>query len=108
MTDEHINKLVSDFPVLYKNLTKFDIGDGWFKIIYKLSKDLQKESKKGKKDLPIQIVQLSSRNNKLLVYTAAMPGYCESYCTEAETSCFKTCQLCGMHIEKGLCKKCQK
>lgn len=110
MIDEHINKLKVEFPTLYANLTSFNVGDGWFKIIYKLSKELYKESKKlmkDKKRLPIQIVQLTSRRNKLVLYTAGMPNYCESWCAEAESTCSKTCEICGTRTEKGICKKCQ-
>lgn len=57
MKQEFQDKLFADFPVLYKNYNQgFDIGDGWFDLVYELSGKLEPLAKSVKGVIvPVQI-----------------------------------------------------
>jgi hypothetical protein len=57
MNDANTQKLYADFPSLYRGATTkirmhsgFGCGDGWFRLVYKLSADIEAEARKLKLD----------------------------------------------------------
>ena len=44
MNEKNTEKLLRDFPRLYRGLRCFACGDGWFPLIHKLSADIENEA----------------------------------------------------------------
>lgn len=109
MNEKNTKKLIDDFPVLYKNDFYFECDDGWFELIYNLSKevndiikDLSKEAQETTKvtqvkekfgslrwyvDLPYESLEenhLSELNRKI-----------ENIIYKFEEKSETTCESCG-------------
>jgi hypothetical protein len=125
MRKELENKLFNDFPNLYRqhNLPKretcmsygFTCGDGWFDIIYNLSRKISEI------DSTIEAIQVKEKFGGLRFYlTPIKEANYKEICdviNEAESEASKTCEKCGSKenvlLRKGswlrtLCDKCEK
>jgi hypothetical protein len=124
MNKENEEKLFTDFPILYQDHTLapqqtamcfgFECGDGWFKILYDLSKKLSK--------YPIIADQVKEKFGTLRFYCHAGGEVSEKdwetaykLIDAAERKTEKTCERCGKSGKmntKGwisvLCDKCRK
>lgn len=107
MNKENTDKLLHDFPNLYRNLDwGFDVGDGWFNIIYNLSEKLSKEE-------GTYALQVKEKFGGLRFYISS--GSDEDFDTidKAENESYRTCELCGKEGRrrrggwiKVLCDEC--
>lgn len=125
MKDELENKLVKDFPNLYKQVSLspeetcmcwgFECGDGWEKIIYDLSKKITDI------DPNVEAVQVKEKFGGLRFYIGPVnkDSVDEVYklIDEAVEESFKTCEICGTKENvstkgacwiKTLCDTCRK
>ena len=106
MRKELTEKLYNDFPDLYEQRSwsihescmpwGFECGDGWFDLIYKLSKDLMAVSKK------VRAVQVKEKFGGLRFYfsysgnvTKATDDKVWKLIGTAEDESYKTCEYCG-------------
>jgi hypothetical protein len=107
-------KLKQDFPILCGNihsnyrdggLIGFTIGNGWFDLVYKLSKDIENElSKMPKKSRPT-LSQVKEKFGGLRWYMSHCEAddqpvkdalkNIESLIKKAENESLKTCEWCG-------------
>ena len=125
MKDELENKLVKEFPNLYKQTSLspqetcmcwgFCCGDGWEKIIYNLSKKITEL------DPNVEAVQVKEKFGGLRFYIgSAIKDKADKVyeaISEAESESFKTCEYCGTKENvttkgpgwiKTLCNDCRK
>lgn len=125
--DMNLNKtkiLLEDFPELYKQSTLspmetcmcwgFECGDGWFDLIYNLSKDIVNISK------DIQAVQVKEKFGGLRFYwtgtntTDEQNTKIDELVEKAEMESYKICEKCGSKdgVKQTkewivtICKKC--
>jgi len=100
MTEDLENKLFNEFPNLYKiddtlqrNLMKFGFmcGDGWFKIIYNLSKKLSNLN------LPddFEVFEVKEKFGGLRYYVNDGNEEVYKLISEAEEKSYTTCEVCG-------------
>jgi len=125
MKKELQSKLINDFPGLYTQVNwpkektcmcwGLAIGDGWFNIVYDLSKKITEIAPE------VQVVQVKEKFGGLRFYTGSVlkdhSDNVYKLINEAEEKSFKTCEICGT-IEnvttngpnwiKTLCDKCRK
>jgi hypothetical protein len=98
-------KLYKTFPDLYRDHTKspqetamcwgFQLnGDGWYKLIYKLSKQITKYCKKNKISIPA-VSTVKSKFGSLRFYMSIYYKEIETFIDEAERISSETCELCG-------------
>jgi hypothetical protein len=106
MSPEKTEKLFNDFPLLYKNknlpgthsrvIDGFTMEDGWFDIVYDLSKELEEIIKNIDIEDKPAAFQMKSKLGGLRFY---MDGeFVEEIgeaISEAESLSYKTCEFCG-------------
>jgi len=114
MNEELDKKLVTEFPILYRDRYKsiyetcmawgFTCGGGWFEPIYKLSKKLENLNKKSESpDKPVVIAdQVKEKFGGLRFYVSFGENTSEEtikqidqWICEAETECDNICEVCG-------------
>lgn len=123
MNKKNTQKLLTKYPQLYRQhslpMTKtcmcwgFSCGDGWYKILNKMSKELSNYAKK--KEISIEAVQVKEKFGLLCVYINNNDDITEKIIEEAENESAKTCEKCGstegVSQTKGwistLCKACK-
>jgi hypothetical protein len=124
MKNELQDKLIKEFPNLYKQVTLspqetcmcwgFCCGDGWFQIIFDLSKKITEL------DPNIEAIQVKEKFGGLRFYIEPVDKnkFAEVYKTinDYENESFKTCEICGtkenVHTQgpnwiKTLCDNCR-
>jgi len=99
MNKENTLKLFNDFPILYAGRKKplienlmsfgFECGDGWFNLIYELSKKLSEV------DPECEAVQVKEKFGGLRFYTNGVNQFGDGIITEYENKSYKTCEDCG-------------
>lgn len=119
MKKELEEKMVNDFPDLYRDYGGpasktcmcwgFECGDGWFDILYELSKKLSDA------DPECIALQVKEKFGLLRYYTNHATDETENLIREAERKSSETCEECGEpgELRKGgwlrtLCDKCGK
>ena len=121
MNKENTLKLFNDFPELYKGKDKtlmeslmpfgFECGDGWFELIYELSKKLKEVNPE------CEAVQVKEKFGGLRFYVGAANEKGYKLIEDAENKSYTTCESCGdieTARERGggwirtLCDKCDK
>ena len=119
MNKKNTNKLLKDFPDLYKQYYLspqetcmywgFDISDGWFNLIYELSKKITKLDSK------CEAEQVKEKFGQLRYYTGPTTEEVFKLISTAENKSYKICEHCGRPGKpnsdgwiKTLCKKCRK
>jgi len=121
MNITNTEKLIKDFPVLYAGVSKslmeslmsfgFECGDGWFDLIYDLSK------KVSKLDPKCEAMQVKEKFGGLRFYTGATTHEVWDVIDEYEERSYGICEQCGsaenVSQTKGgwiitLCEKCHK
>lgn len=106
MNRENTEKLCKKFPILYQgrnmdireNLMPFgfECGDGWYKLIYELSKKIEKYNKKLKKDEhPCIAVQVKEKFGSLRFYVCGGNDEIFKLINKAEEDSYKICEKCG-------------
>lgn len=96
-------KLCQEFPLLYGNNFYFECGNGWFDLIYQLSKDIfsivQHFEIDKEKNINFPCVgQVKEKFGGLRFYM----DYCHNLdliaelISEAENESFKICEACGL------------
>lgn len=110
MNKKNTQKLFKDFPEFWKHiedlsqsLMSFGFpGDGWFDLIYKLCKDIQKildaqpEFKKN-----FYVTQVKEKFGGLRFYFSAGSDEIYDLTNKAGKESFKICEICG---DKGKCR----
>ncbi len=101
MNVKNTKKLFMDFPNLYrgkgKPLTKslmafgFGCGDGWFDLIYELSKKIAAMDLNGE----VEATQVKEKFGGLRFYVNAAPKEIHDLIGEYEEKSFETCEVCG-------------
>jgi len=102
MNTRHTNKLYKDFPTLYKGRKRtiqeslmpfgFMCSDGWYKLIYKLSKDIVALDKK------VEATEVKEKFGGLRFYISPAKAEVHDLVDKAEEESYKICEECG---EKG-------
>lgn len=127
MSPENEQKLLTDFPNLYRNYYEdktvtcmcwgFSCDDGWFNIIYELSQqieaELQKKTDEFRKEFAVD--QVKEKFATLRYYTNIYDEGIETLIEHAEGLSAITCERCGGagslrnlgHWLKTLCTDCQ-
>lgn len=105
MTEDNENKLLKSFPDLF--ITKalgfpkfggFDCGDGWFELIYDLSKEIQQEldSQFGKESRILYATEVSQEKYGCLrFYMNDTTPEINILIDAAILKSYKTCDICG-------------
>jgi len=118
MNKQNTEKLLKDFPSLYKQYYLpmeqtcmcwgFEVDDGWFNIIYKLSTDLMKVNSE------CEACQVKEKFGGLRFYTDNLNEEGHKLIEWAEKMSFSICEVCGspgkLYTEKWyktLCEKCK-
>ena len=99
LTPEHYRKLLTDFPLLYKNNMYFEVDDGWFELLYRLSQELECQLKFRSdppkcEDFP-HVDQVKTKYGGLRFYTSNIPGYMQDIIDMYETESYTVCEDCG-------------
>jgi ssDNA-binding Zn-finger/Zn-ribbon topoisomerase 1 len=99
MNQENERKLVEDFPNLYRGVNLpitenlmafgFECGDGWFDLLYDLSKKLTETSPE------IYAVQVKEKFGTLRFYITDYPDEANIAVQKAEKLSGVTCEECG-------------
>ena len=126
MKPEKDAELCAKYPMLYAQRKRgmrdtcmcwgFEIGDGWTKIIERLSEKLERINQQLPKDEPkIEAVQVKEKFGGLRFYTSRCHDEADRLITEAERQSYKTCEECGkLGRPNGngwvttLCAKCRR
>lgn len=107
MKKEFDEKLVKDFSYLFKDRYGsimesclpwgIECGDGWFNIIYNLSKEIEEERLKLPKEEQknIYIVQIKEKYGTLRYYLTSETQEMSNLISEAEDKSLITCEQCG-------------
>ena len=119
MNKKNTEKLYRDFPNLYRQhelsmqqtcmCWGFECGDGWFDLIYNLSKRLTEFNSE------IEAVQVKEKYGGLRFYTNFYDLQSEKLIQEAENKSYEICENCGKPGKPNyegwistLCDKCRK
>lgn len=104
MNQELTQKLYDDYPELYRGRDKsmsetamcfgFDCRDGWFEIIYALSKDLMQLSAEAGIRAP-EVVQVKQKFGGLRYYIHGGTREINSRIHEVEEESMAVCEVCG-------------
>lgn len=90
-------KLRKRFPGFYTKLSHFDIGDGWFDIVEKMSVDLEpivnNLPQEEKEDFYAQ--QIKEKFGSLRVYFSFENDEISNIINNAEKSSARICETCG-------------
>jgi len=107
MSPELDNKLCKEFPLLYADRRAsmqetcmcwgFDVGDGWYKLIYELSSKLEPLLRQLNDPL-IKASQVKEKFATLRFYMTTQTDEMDDLINEAEDKSAVTCETCG---EKG-------
>ena len=94
MNEKLTTKLHKEFPELYKYKLSFEHNDGWYDIIYNLSKKIYDICKEKGYEIPIAM-QVKEKFGTLRFYIDS--GYGEIYdaIDKAEKLSEITCEVCG-------------
>ncbi len=106
MNEENEKKLVKEFPKLYEGCGKttdeslmafgFACDDGWFDLIYQLSKDITALDPKATAN------QIKEKFGGLRFYATVQNEKAFDLIHKAEKESYKTCETCG---KKGILRK---
>lgn len=103
MRQELEDKLIKRFPFYKVGKTigeyfhyGFECDDGWFKLLWKLSKDLELANFTG------QVIQVKEKFGELRFYHTGCNDVCEYLINDAEESSAFICEICG---RKGKLRK---
>jgi len=126
MREELDKKLTKTFPYLYADRYTdmrstamcwgFECGEGWFKIIWNLSKDLEAEIKKQPKEKRewYKASQVKEKFGGLRFYMNSSTEKMEKLIDKAERKSYKTCETCGKPGKRNdggwivtLCDRCE-
>jgi len=94
------DKLNEDFPELYKGRHKcsmcfgFECGDGWFHLLFDLSRDLMRISQEKNYNIPVA-VQVKEKFGGLRFYINESNNDYEDRIRMAEILSVQTCEICG-------------
>ena len=124
-SEEFDKKIVSECPILYKNRHApmnqtcmcwgFDIGKGWYDLVYNLSKKIEKINQTLPEKQKCIAAQVKSKYGSLRFYTDGGNEETDKLISKAERKSCKICEECG---NKGkeitlcgwvytLCNKCK-
>jgi len=115
MKQELEEKLVKEFPKLYADYKGdprqtcmafgFECGDGWYELIYNLSKVLEGKT---------TAVQVKEKFGGLRFYVTAVTDEIEQAINDAEERSYKICERCGKPGKpdnfgwiRTLCEECR-
>lgn len=126
MNFENTIYLIEKYPKLYVGHTRpisenlmsfgFECGDGWFKIIDKLSAKIEEYNNTlADGDEHCIAIQVKEKFGSLRFYTMFTPEEIDKLIVEAEILSEKTCEECGEPSEifedygwfRSLCEKCR-
>jgi hypothetical protein len=113
MNKELQDKLINLFPVLYGKNTvdeymghkdvptpfsiyKFEIGKGWYSLIYDLSWNITLHNDYNEGHSPtVQAIQVKEKLGKLKFYVEPYDEEVQKWITETENKSEKICEVCG-------------
>lgn len=107
MNTDNTEKLLNDFPHLFRNFYKspsetgmcfgFQCRNGWFKIIYNLCENINTHLTKLPKDdyNTFAVDCVKEKFGGLRFYTNWTDNIIDSLIEIAEADCLKTCEFCG-------------
>ncbi len=87
MTPEHSATLRAQFPKLYAGIKYFEVGDGWFDLLMRLSEAI---------DGRASCVQCKEKFGGLRYYAEDMRPGVQDIISIAERDSFTICELCGL------------
>ena len=83
------------FGGFYGKGVVFECGDGWFKILYDLSKKIQKLIDEKKLSSDFRVIQIKEKFNFLRYYTNFSTDELDNLINIAEEQSMITCEQCG-------------
>ena len=107
MNDNNQEKLLKDFPQLYKRFNEsitqtsmamgFQCGNGWFGLIYELSGKIDSQLKKEPKESAgrFAVEQVKEKFGRLAYSTIGGSEAISQLICEAKARSAKTCETCG-------------
>ncbi|MHB8883101.1 MAG: hypothetical protein ACYC69_16530 [Thermodesulfovibrionales bacterium] len=108
MNEKNTNKLIKDFPILYRGHTKspqeslmcfgFCHGDGWYNLIYTLSCALANYMNENP-GLQLEVAQVKEKFGTLRYHTEGGDDYTEKLINEACCKSSTICEECGEPAE---------
>ena len=107
MDEKNTKKLFKDFPNLYRGKDKsireslmpfgFECEDGWFNLVYELSKKITELDPEGK----VEASQVKEKFGGLRFYINGAPREIHDLINKYEKNSYQTCEICGA---KGKCR----
>jgi len=95
MKQENVNKLLKNFPEVYGSKFRFGVGDGWFKLIYKLSQDITDLCRERGLEVP-KAQQVKEKFGGLRFYVNGVSSdELHDIIYRAESESRKVCEQCG-------------
>lgn len=104
MNAQNTNKLIKDFPILYRGYTKspeetlmcwgFECGNGWYNLLYTLSAALTNHMNENP-GMDIEAVQVKEKFASLRFYIDGGDDYAMKLIEEAERQSVTICEDCG-------------
>lgn len=101
MNEKNTKKIFKDFPNLYIGKDKsireslmpfgFECEDGWFNLIYELSKKITELDPEGK----VEASQVKEKFGGLRFYINGAPREIHDLINKYEKSSYQTCEICG-------------
>jgi|SRR5215510_3577356 len=89
-------KLVNHFPKLYKFSKSFDCGNGWFDLIWELSKKLEELIEPWiEEGSNSYATQVKEKYGTLRFYMSCETEEMSSLIAESEKKSSETCEVCG-------------
>ena len=99
-------KLFKDFPALYRGKDKsvreslmpfgFECEDGWFELVYELSKKITELDPEGK----VEASQVKEKFGGLRFYINGAPREIHDLIAKYEKRSYQTCEICGAKGER--------
>jgi len=77
----------------------FECGSGWYKLIYQLCEDLEKDSKEEGVDIP-EVMQVKEKLGGLRFYVTGATSTMFDLIDEAESKSESICEVCGDKAER--------
>lgn len=120
------HRLCHEFPNLFQDYGKdpsstcmtwgCSISDGWFKLLYKLCKDIKAQTSHWSEEdkQKLKFVQIKEKFGSLRIYMSMCSPLVEVLIDQAERKSAKICEYCGKKGKftndgwiKVLCKRCE-
>lgn len=97
MTPEKENRIIKDFPLIWKKDPVIDCGDGWFNLIYTLCNSIQNRIAyhTGPIDIQLNVIKCDQKFGGLRFYFQGGDDMIRGMIFFAENLSVSICERCG-------------